>query len=294
MKKRYALVTVTSEDYLPGTLVLLQSFLQHNRWFSGDLVVLHDDLPEALHTYFQGWQQVQLVSVSTALKARIAPLVKVCSHLSRAEARFYALDVFRLEDYDRVLFCDSDLLFRGSVASLMYEPYAFQAAPDGPSYNGKGRDPLTFLPEKITSSSPTRLLYPCFNSGFFLVDRALLTQATLHDLYAHLEPRLWISVQTRHTDQVVLNRYFAGQVHLLSGRYNYLLKHRAALRARAGLALDEATVLHFTGRLKPWNTTRLAQALADRTIPLHAVQHWYRGYDQVKETLRQQGLSAPI
>ena len=38
--------TVATESFLPGALVLLASFLQYHPRFHGDVVILHDALPQ--------------------------------------------------------------------------------------------------------------------------------------------------------------------------------------------------------------------------------------------------------
>ena len=45
--KETCFVTATTERFVPGTLVALGSFLKHHPGFGGDLVVVHDALPEA-------------------------------------------------------------------------------------------------------------------------------------------------------------------------------------------------------------------------------------------------------
>lgn len=288
-----ALVTLTSEGYVPGTLVLLESFIEHNTWFQGDIIVLHSTLSPTAKAALRCWPTVQLVSVSTDLQQRVARLVAAYPHLVPTQARFYALDLFRLTSYDRLFFCDSDLLFRGSVGSLLTQPHALQAVGDGASYLRQGRSPETFVPQDRVAHSDADLLFPCFNSGFLVVDGSLLTPDTLQGLSHELTPARWAAVQTKHTDQVVLNRYFAGQAHLLSGRYNYLLKYRAEMRAHDGVTLDNVVVIHFVGRPKPWHRPRLAQALIDGVLPLKAVQYWYRMYERVKEKLSLYELSPP-
>jgi hypothetical protein len=45
---RKALVTVTDKRYHKGTIVLLYSFLKYHPNFKGDLVVIHDRLPDQI------------------------------------------------------------------------------------------------------------------------------------------------------------------------------------------------------------------------------------------------------
>ena len=46
---KVCLATATTERFMPGTLVLIGSFLRRHPGFAGDVVVVHDDgLPETL------------------------------------------------------------------------------------------------------------------------------------------------------------------------------------------------------------------------------------------------------
>ena len=46
---KLCLATVTTEAFVPGTLVMLHSFLKVNPWFEGDLVIIHDGLEPTAH-----------------------------------------------------------------------------------------------------------------------------------------------------------------------------------------------------------------------------------------------------
>ena len=42
MNSNYALVTITDEKTLIATYVMIESFLRHNTWFDGDIVLMTD------------------------------------------------------------------------------------------------------------------------------------------------------------------------------------------------------------------------------------------------------------
>ena len=69
------LATATTESFVPGTLVLLGSFLAHHPRFDGDLVIIHDALPQAARDVLQAVSdRVRFETVSTRLRDRLARL----------------------------------------------------------------------------------------------------------------------------------------------------------------------------------------------------------------------------
>lgn len=251
--RNVCLVTVTSERFLAGTLVTLGSFFKHHPCFVGDVVVLHDALlPEAhravLATAFAG---LRFEPVSAALCERLTRLATAQPRVKDRLPRFYTLDAFRLDGYRKVLFCDSDLLFRASVDDLFGVPDALLCCGCAAFLRGRHRDAATFAPvAPAVPAGATRTLDRTFNCGFLPIDAALVAAGSHAALLAMLSPATWPN--TPHTDAVPLNRVFAGRQTLISSTYNYLLPAADAIRAREGLAPADAKVLHFNYPDKPW------------------------------------------
>ena len=44
-RRMICLATATTEHFVPGTLVMIGTFLEHHPGFEGDVVVFHDALP---------------------------------------------------------------------------------------------------------------------------------------------------------------------------------------------------------------------------------------------------------
>ena len=106
------LFTVTTERFVPGTLVMLHSFLEHHPRFGGDVVIVHDGLPEALRRALAGsFGRVRFEPVSGELQARLERLAALPVFRNRLP-NFYFLEAFRLGGYRKMLYFDSDLLFR--------------------------------------------------------------------------------------------------------------------------------------------------------------------------------------
>ena len=110
------LATATTESFVPGALVLLGSFLKHHPRFDGDLVIIHDALPQAARDALQALSdRVRFETVSTRLRDRLAHLAAGHPAFASGREYFYSLEAFRLHGYRKVLFYDSDVLVRAPL-----------------------------------------------------------------------------------------------------------------------------------------------------------------------------------
>lgn len=270
------LVTVCTPDFVAGTLVMLTSFRQQHPAFTGELVILHDAAltphqPLLTH-YLPG---VRFEPVSAALTERLDALTAAVPRLERIRARFYALDAFRWDGPDRVLFADSDLLFCAPIDTFLNAPEPLAACPDDVMYTGKGRRLRT-----LAAADPAEpdVLYPMFNSGLMNIGPELRTP----DHWAALLDDIRADAYDDHAmmaDQYLLNRHFRGQFTLYGPEYNYLMFNHADLYAHSGLRWHEAKVLHFAQTPKPWRFDLLMSAAArGEVLWLRAVQRWHAAF----------------
>ena len=279
--RKICLATVTTENYLPGTLVMIGSFLKCHPGFKGDVVIIHDDLSEtALACLEKALGRIRFEPVSSDLKDRVARLEASRPPLGGRRSRFYSLDAFRLGGYHKVLFCDSDLLFRQPVSELFDSKEALLCCGDGPFHRGHRRGATSFDEIREPSQVGTEgALERTFNAGFLLIDAALLDGRHFAGLLALLTPEAWHDVKTHHTDQVIYNRYFAQQQTLLSAKYNYLLYHDENIRTKEGLTVADAKVLHFNGpRKKPWLVAAMLGAAMQSPTLVVALRLWYEDF----------------
>lgn len=275
------LVTAATKAYLPGAVVAVGSFLIHHPRFGGDVVVIHDGLAEELRGPLETLHdRVRFEPPSPALSERLSRLGAARPELMRKRPNFYSLEAFRVTGYRKVLFCDSDVLFRQAVGELFEVEDALQCGGDGPSLRGWCRDAATFLPIEDPSRAGTAgTLERTFNSGLLLIDAQLTGQRVHSELLDLVSPETWRGTDTPLTDQLVLNRYFGGLRTLLGPTYNYLLRSEAAIWAREGLAAEDAKVLHFNVSIKPWMPAamlRWARGGCPRPEPAFAL--WYSSY----------------
>ncbi len=223
------------------------------------MVLFHDGLSsEHRAALARTCPTLRLEPVRPALRRRLAGLAGSPLAVQRRLSDFYVLEAFRIVGYRKVLYCDSDILFRGSVEDLFDSRDALVCCGDLVSVSGRRRDAGTFRPiDNPALAGSAGALERTFNSGFLLIDEGLTGERAYAELLDLVAPETWRGADTVHTDQLLLNRHFAGRQSLVSSTYNYPLHMTEAIAAREGLAPTDAKVLHFTGPVKPWLTAAM-------------------------------------
>ncbi|WP_260582037.1 glycosyltransferase [Sphingopyxis sp. PET50] len=261
------LVTVSSPGFRIGTEVMLASFLAHNRWFAGDILILHSRLTEADEAaLISAFPCTSCRTASPRLVAAIDALVAAHPHLASRCDRFLSLETLLLDAPGPILFADSDLLFRGDLSPLLAIDAPLVAAPDAAMLRGNARDTDTLA--EVAAGAEARA---SFNAGL-LLHRP--DPAVAEALWPLLDPAGWARIASQHTDQAVWNLLLRDRVHLVGITYNLMIGHRAASFAREPVALEEAHVLHFNGAAKPWRPDRHADAIARDPAYADALSLW--------------------
>lgn len=275
-----ALATVVDDAFLPGALVMIDSFVRHHPDFEGPIIVIHDESlgTDAMGALAEAFAQIEFHRVREATRQRIRQLVKAKTNLASRQRRFYSLEAFALSFTGRVLFCDADLLFQAPITEFLERPEPLVATPDRATLSGhyvSGNLPLPVQPGKTPA---------CFNSGLMLIGPAYRTANVDQSLQASLNPALWENTTSGHTDQLVLNRYFSSQVYLLNNRFNYLMHCRKILEDDCQIKLSDAKVWHFSNTHKPWNIQKIA---GSRKPNVHydtaAMRAWLDAFDHAMQ-----------
>lgn len=268
---RYAVVTVSDSAYRQGTLVLFYSFLNNNPWFEGDMVVISDeDFQLRVDDH-----SVKAIQVSHELKKQLVDLVAALPHLQGTIKRLYSIEAFRLHQYDKVLFMDSDMLCKGSLRLLFNMEHPFAASPDVSYYEGMGRSKRTF--QKLERESDNTYAN-VFNAGLLLLSPGKL-QGKYEQIIATVTSDFFREITTGHMDQAVLNMTFDQNVHNLGPEYNFLLGREPQIEKKTGVNADKALIWHYLRHPKPWKLKQLLKAkLRNQVIPPEIVewQHIYR------------------
>lgn len=290
MPPHYCLATVTTKSFLPGTMVLLYSFLETNIWFKGDIVVFVEAqaLEQQELNLLNTFKNLKVVHIKPTLLKNIEQLVSVNQGIKGKSSHFYSLEVFSLIGYEKVLFCDSDLLFLDTIEPLFSENQPLICCGDGAYYQGLTRHKLSFAAGK--SKNLEEEYTDTFNAGFMLIDKSLINAGTYKGLVDLTRSKFWIDKTTPHTDQRIFNQFFTGQQHIASPIYNYLLTHRNSIEAMFPSDFKDIKVLHFNGPNKPWRLTNTLISISQNSFQYQAVQRWHQLYGQLMGMLHLHGL----
>ncbi|NNE99294.1 MAG: hypothetical protein HKN25_09780 [Pyrinomonadaceae bacterium] len=283
---RLCLATVTTDSFVPGTLVMIYSFLKHNKGFTGDIVIICDELSVQSREFLSDlYEKISFLEVSEQLKDRVGRITRVFPEFAKKKARYYSIEAVRLSDYKKVLFCDSDFLFRRSIEDLFELPNPLIACGDGFHYQGREREWPVPVDDQGSAENRTALYSNTWSSGLILIDETFLTGETYDGLLALVDHRMYETHRTELTDQMIFNIFFSGQQHLVSAKYNYPLTHRVSIEKKEGLSPTEARALHFNGPVKPWNIERVLVASQRDPAYIKAAEFWYDCYIECLQNL---------
>jgi lipopolysaccharide biosynthesis glycosyltransferase len=245
---RWCVATVTSATYAAGTQVLLTSFLRHNPWFTGTFAVIHDPR-EPPHGRLRHLPNVRWHRVSDELTRQLT----ATAYTEAKAARFHSLEIFRLREFDRVLFLDSDIVCTADARALFDMDGALLCSHDQAHFWGHERDRATYESLDAGLARPDTVFGRTFNTGVMRLAPALLDASTFADLLDRIGTRDWSAIRTGHSVSVVLNDHFGGAWTAVSERYNYLITTGMLHYRRQRIPAAEAVFLHFIGRPKPWD-----------------------------------------
>jgi lipopolysaccharide biosynthesis glycosyltransferase len=274
-------------DFVPGTLVLIHSFLKYNSWFTGDIIVLCNKIRQRDRRYFRIYPQIQFVNISQELIDRTDALCKIEPKYEHRKAQFYSLDLFKLKGYDKLLFLDSDILITGSFKSLFKMSDKFLTCGDNFYYRDMLRDPTDYsLHELKDGEDPADFWSNNFSAGMMLFDGSIIKPETHQEIINMVDVGHFGTVSTHHSDQLILNQYFRGQYKLVDSSYNYRFNTAPEILAKDNVRLDDAVAIHFTAKKKPWNSlhvVRASFAIGPRYIKYYKrwTKEWHELLDQI-------------
>jgi lipopolysaccharide biosynthesis glycosyltransferase len=116
------LSTVCDKEFLISCSVMIKSFIDNNPWFSEDIVILSDELDEKDINYLKS------IYNKTFLKEAKSVNLKnnFYNHMLKTYIKFQIFDLCK-NDYDRVVFIDSDCLIMGDLKELFLINAPFSA-----------------------------------------------------------------------------------------------------------------------------------------------------------------------
>lgn len=278
--KNCCIATVVTSGYVEGALTMLHSFLTNNKWFHGDVVLIHDGIDNSDQELFKDFfDNLILTSISKELESRLKTLLESNAVNIETYKRFYSLEAFRLLGYEKVLFCDSDMIFLSSIETLFKRNEKLICCGDGPHYHGHSRDPITYeriIEKKDNSASPIK---ETFNAGFLLIDKIILNKDNYSKLIDFLNIDFWKKIKEKsHQDQLIYNIFFKQEKKLVDCKYNYLLLHHEVIRKKTEVLLTDAIVIHYNLPQKPWKIDGMLKHIAHDSKLTWAFKLWLSIY----------------
>jgi len=253
---------ISDSDFCIASEVLLYSFLKYNPGFDGEVLVITDDPEPEFRERLSGISPVRFVEPDPRLRAAVEALQEQEPRLQGIYRRLFTLELFRLVDYDRVVYLDSDMYCSGDVSELISSTEPLLACPDGFTFADRVRQSLM-----NGDASPATVRYGkafsrSFNAGVLSIGHPLLDEAVYLQLLDQLNPECWKDMgPSKFTDQMVLNRFFDGQFTPIHSRYNYVIFLEQYQKCVEQVSLLDARLVHFAGDIKPWNHYDPAQLL---------------------------------
>lgn len=272
---RIALVTVSTANYFQWTMTMLVSFLQTNRWFNGEIRVISQDLDDQIFPGPALLPRLKVVRPSLELVGRLQAVASEVPSLSGKLSRFHALELFRMNEFEKIFFLDSDMVVVGSLESLCNLPEGFYACSEW--FSGKARRFSDFASIEAGNASEDDIKTPV-NTGFMLISDAFLTKETYSQLLDFITPIHWKNSDTSLTDQLIINKCFHSDIKVISSRYNYRPKIAGGILRAENLRLEEAVVIHYLLKAKPWNFQEVWRTSSTSMEMLKACEIWYNSY----------------
>lgn len=266
---KFAFVTLLlNSDYLPGTLALAQSLVQTGSTIPIVLLYSKSNTSVDVHNilrksgYFQRFIDVDLDLFESRNNFELNELLKR-SDLSHTLTK---LNIWRLIDYDRLVYLDSDILISSNIDNL-----------------------LTIhenLSENDIMAASDSGWPDIFNSGLFVIKPSLTVFKKLIKFYKDTD-------SFDGADQGLLNEYFNLQSHRMKSNwfrlpftYNCTLNSNYEYLPAMIRFKDSIKVFHFIGLNKPWSNHNLCYS--DKYIKIfnngrdNLYQLWWNVFENVQ------------
>ncbi len=273
---RICFATVTNEAFAVAAEVLLYSFIKFNPWFDGDIVVVETgDLSADTRKRLDSIYPVRYVQGSAGLEQRMDELQQAIPWLVNKRAHFHVFELFRLSEYQHIVYVDGDTYCCGDIRELFYRDEPLLACPDAFTLRRQLWDKLGELaPEVLPEATPYGPdVNRSFNSGVMSINGPLISEQTYNSLLDVLNPQVFEN--SDFGDQMALNVYFKGRFDTLSARYNYMVLIEEYIKGLENITSLEARIVHFAGRIKPWFDFAYPELLEKAPHYLKFIDNWH-------------------
>lgn len=251
-----AFATALNDKYVMGLEALVYSLRQVYPGFASDIHVFHDDSLsdfnlDRLASVYAGF----VFHPSDTAKYSVVQLGDSSNHARVGLLGYLSLEAIALEDYDRVIVIDSDILVLGDISPLWSGDERPKAVPDA------GALPFSLISETTGN--------PVINSGVISLPRSLRGPEAFADALATLATvsENQDSTIRRFADQKFWNIWLADKnLELLPTNFN--ANHRG-IENYFPDSLAAVSALHITG-VKPWVEYLPTEEKTTEEIAAHA------------------------
>ena len=250
-KKKYAVFTLVTENFFEPANVMIYSFLQNNKWFDGDIVIIctNDDffgLRKDSRDYF-------VKRYGDMIKFRDVNLVEYYGILQNITKNklptktfiyYFKFEMFKEDEYDVKLYLDSDIVVNANIEEL------FRNCTD----------------KFLVVEDPCIRLAKYFNSGVLVAPKSAIPEGfykTLMNAAETFDESFFKNIGSAkgHFGEQDIYNELITEKEFIGEEYNFSPKSYHS-------DLENNKIFHYCGAEKPWNNK-------PRIRPADTLYHWY-------------------
>ena len=233
-----ALYTICDDKFIDGARVMIYSFIRHNPWFNGKVVVLCNQTYSQISLenksrLLEIYQDIDFQEVDTQIYLDLIENFKKVATRSqlRLVPSLFTFEIFNsCKDHDFLIYIDSDTLVLDDISEVFSTDHPILAAPDAGEF-------------RIGSK------YYTFNGGLLVLKKEVHEMNYRQALIDHAGSMESMSL----ADQTIMNSFFKDEIVLLNSNYNCL--KRCFPDNKFNQFKDSIKIVHYVGA-KPWDPVK--------------------------------------
>jgi lipopolysaccharide biosynthesis glycosyltransferase len=248
LPNKYAVTTILNDSFAEYFYVFVTSFLEHNKWFNGDIIIMHNDDFSFLSNHninkiSKLYSNIVFRKIETTkdylyiineFKNRVNPA------FHRFTASILTIETFNIFGYDKILYLDADTLVVNNIKELFLAKSDIVVTNDTSDY-------IITNQIKLANDPNTNLK---LNGGFLLVDKNFIEKSDhVMNIFSEFDKIPDITF----LDQSILNYYLKRyEVLFLNANYNLLKRcFNDSKKELLNKCAKDIKIIHYVGE-KPW------------------------------------------
>lgn len=289
---RFAVVTVCTPDFLPGSLVMVYSFLKYNDWYKGDFVFIIEKDDDIIYEQTKFFNRIRFVKAGNKLVKNALIRKEMNKGQKMFPARFFSIETFNIKGYDKLLYLDSDILITGNLLSLFALNVKMACVGDAIHYKGKWRHAPTYSKRDPNPGEDLSSFWnDNFNSGVLLLDQSMINSRYYKDMVEMIHPDKHPVQVARLHDQIIHNIYLRGQYQLVSAKYNFRMGIAAEIYQKDGVKITDALIIHYTARRKPWVSGEVLHRIRTDSSYHYPFQLWQEAWMELMTAIHEKNTT---